>query len=371
MKIVFLTSSLNTGGAERVATTLVNAWSYRGDQVTLVPTFSGGGTPSYSVAGSVELIYLADVVNHHRRRRGKRYFSRIKALRHLILDRNPDVVVSFLPNVNVAALIATSFTHIPCVVGERSDPSMRSNSSILHCACSFLYKVADVVTVQTEAVSESIRHVYSGLLNVVVIPNPVPEELLEWDATSKTSGERKVLISLGRLVPEKQVGQLIEVFSQLAPMFPDWDFDIWGVGPERAALQAQIDTADLGARVRMRGLTETPWEVMSQADTFVMNSRYEGFPNALLEAMAVGLPCVAAACPSGPREISNDGRDALIFEPGDTEGLRLALMRLMADGDLRASLGRQARASVLSRYSIAAVLKRWDEIFAMVRRPRQ
>jgi glycosyltransferase involved in cell wall biosynthesis len=107
---------------------------------------------------------------------------------------------------------------------------------------------------------------------------------------------------------------------------------------------------------------------MAQADAFVMNSRYEGFPNALLEAMAVGLPCVAAACPSGPREISNDGRDALLFEPGDTEGLRQALMHLMSSADFRAALGQQARTSVLGRYSLAAVMKHWDDLIAAVRR---
>lgn len=370
MNIVLLVSSLNSGGAERVATTLCNAWAERGDYVTLVPTFSGGGTPFYPVSEQVELVYLADLVNVGRRTGGKQYVARLGGLRGLVRARKPDVVISFLPNVNIAALAATAFTGVPCVIGERSDPSVQPIGTAWRVACTLFYRFADVVTVQTESVAGSIRRLYGGLRRVVVVPNPVPEPLLRWQAhLTNPLPKRKTLLSLGRLADEKQLDQLIDCFRLLAPLFPDWDFDIWGDGPERAALQAQIDASDLGARVRLRGRSQTPWQVMAQADVFVMNSRYEGFPNALLEAMAVGLPCVAAACPSGPREISNDGRDALLFPPGDVEGLRQALMRLMASAELRASLGQQARASVLARYSMAAVLQRWDDLIATVRRP--
>lgn len=371
MHIVFLVSSLNSGGAERVATTLANAWTARGDRVTLVPTFSGGGTPFYPVSDQVDLVYLSDLINSRRRTTGgKRYLARLMTLRWLVTARKPDVVISFLPNVNIAALAATAFAGVPCVIGERTEPSMLPMGFAWRLACALCYRFADLITVQTDEIAVSIRQVYGGLRKVEVVPNPVPAALLEWEAEADTSRPRRTLLSLGRLAPEKQVGQIIECFKQLAPIFPDWDFDIWGDGPERAALQAQIDASALGARVRLRGRSESPWQVMSQADIFVMNSQFEGFPNALLEAMAVGLPCVAAACPSGPREITNDGRDALIFAPGDTDGLREGLERLMANADLRTSLGRQARASVLARYSLASVLQRWDDLIAAVRMPK-
>src|SRR5689334_6479056 len=105
MKIILLTSSLNAGGAERVATVLCNAWAARGDTVTLIPTFSGGGTSFYEISDEVETIYLADVVRA-RRKTPWTYARRLAALRRLIQERDPDVVVSFLPNVNVAAILS-------------------------------------------------------------------------------------------------------------------------------------------------------------------------------------------------------------------------------------------------------------------------
>src|SRR6478735_11954498 len=104
MKICLLVSSLGNGGAERVAATLCDAWVARGDRVTLIPTFSGGGTPYYPIGDAVELIYLADVVGTRRRNVFTHAFRAI-ALRRLVAERKPDVVVSFLPNVNVAAIL--------------------------------------------------------------------------------------------------------------------------------------------------------------------------------------------------------------------------------------------------------------------------
>lgn len=364
MRIVFLVSSLGTGGAERVATTLCSAWAARGDSVTLVPTFSGGGEPFYALHEKIELIYLAQKVVGAKGG-GKNYLGRLHALRQIIRERNPDVVVSFLPNVNVAALAATAFSGVPCIVCERSDPSIQPIGWLWRAVCRVVYRFANLVTVQTQAVATSIHHVYGGLKRVAVVPNPLPVDLMHWQARGSRT-ERKILLSLGRLVVEKQVGLVIESFAQLAPLFPDWDLHIYGEGPVRDALQGRIDALGLRDRVQLQGRASEPWRVMADADVFVMASRYEGFPNALLEAMGVGLPCVTTDCPSGPREITRDGKDALLVGAADGEGLLAALTRLMGDADLRIALGEQARTSVADRYALNSVLSTWDSLFAQV-----
>lgn len=367
MKIVFLISSLNAGGAERVATTLCNAWVARNDSVTLVPTFSGGGNPFYALDKRVELTYLSSLVPVLAGS-GKRYLARLLALRRLVRECKPDVVISFLPNVNVAALAATAFTGMPCIVCERSDPSQMPIGRLWRVVCNLFYRFADVVAVQTEAVASGIGRVYSGLRRVVIVPNPLPEGLLQMRADSGAVPNRRTLLSLGRLSQEKQVGQIVDVFASLTGDFPEWDLHVHGDGPDREALQVQIDTLGLRERVFLKGQSIEPWQVMAKADAFVMNSRFEGFPNAMLEAMGVGLPCVVADCPSGPRDISADGRDALLFSPGDFQGFRAALAQIMGDSDLRLMLGKQARAAVVERYSLEAVLKTWDGLFAEVRK---
>jgi GalNAc-alpha-(1->4)-GalNAc-alpha-(1->3)-diNAcBac-PP-undecaprenol alpha-1,4-N-acetyl-D-galactosaminyltransferase len=367
LRILFLISSLNSGGAERVATTLCNAWVARHDSVTLVPTFSGGGNPFYALDKRVELTYLSSLVPV-RAGSGKRYLARLLALRRLVRECKPDVVISFLPNVNIAALAATAFTGVPCIVCERSDPSQMPIGRFWRTACNWFYRFADLVAVQTEAVASGIGSVYGGLRRVAIVPNPLPEGLLLMRTDSSATPKRHTLLSLGRLSQEKQVGQIVEVFASLAADFQAWDLHVHGDGPECEAIQAQINALGLHERVLLKGRSNEPWLVMAEADAFVMNSRFEGFPNAMLEAMGVGLPCVVADCPSGPRDISANGRDALLFSPGDVQGFRAALAQIMGDPDLRLRLGKQARASVIERYSLEAVLKTWDGLFTDVRK---
>jgi glycosyltransferase involved in cell wall biosynthesis len=333
-----------------------------------VATFSGGGAPFYQLHQDIDLIYLSErvkVVSGG----GKRYGARLQALRWMLKDKRPDMVISFLPNVNIAALAATAFSGVPCIVCERSDPSILPIGWVWKTACSWFYRYADCVTVQTAAVQASIHHIYGGLKRVAVVPNPLPMDVLGWQARhlEHENTGRKILLSLGRLSEEKQLDQIIEAFSKLAPRFPDWDLAIYGEGPLGIALETQIARLGLAQRAFMRGRTHAPWQVMSEADAFVMASRFEGFPNALLEAMGVGLPCVSTDCPSGPREMSRGGMDALLVGVNDREAMRNALAQLMGDADLRCTLGRTARASVTSRYALKAVLNLWDELFAAVR----
>lgn len=363
MKILLLVSSLDHGGTERVVTSLCNAWVERGDQVTLVPTYSGGGKPFFQVADAAELIYLADVVGV-RKKGVLSYAQRIYALRQLIIDRDPDVIVSFLPNVNLAAILASAFLRIPLIICERSDPTSYPHENVIGTVCKLTYRFADMLTVQTDSVAGKVEGLYPGMRNVRAVPNPLPDSVMSYRHTG--GGERKVLLSLGRLSPEKQVDKLLDAFAEVAPLHPDWDLHIYGDGPQRAALDRQIHRLGLRGRAMLKGATKSPWKVMAGADIFLMTSKYEGFPNSLLEAMGVGLPCISFDCPSGPREISRDGQDAMLVSLDDQAGLVTAMERLMADERLRNDLGRQARESVCNRFSMPEVMQRWDCLFREV-----
>ncbi|WP_235548509.1 glycosyltransferase family 4 protein [Noviherbaspirillum sp. Root189] len=357
-----LTSCLGRGGAERVASILCNAWAERGDEVSLIATFSGGGKAFYDISPSVETIFLADVVGSRQKNIGS-YFHRLLTLRKLIAARKPDVVVSFLPNVNVAAIAATAMLGIPVVVCERSDPSARSPRDFWEMCCKATYRFADMLIVQTENVASKVTGIYPGLRAVRCIPNPLPPTILP---LRKSGGTRKILLSLGRLSPEKQVDQIIDAFAEVAGQASDWDLHIYGDGPEKPALAARIRRLGLQDRAFLKGATKESAKVMAGADAFMMASKYEGFPNALLEAMAAGLPCIAADCESGPREMTRNGKDALLVPVGNRAAMIEALSSLVDNAPLRMSLGGYARQSVLARYSLHSVLSAWDEVFAAV-----
>ncbi|MEI2416957.1 glycosyltransferase family 4 protein [Orrella sp. JC864] len=368
MKILMLVSSMHAGGAERVAATLVNAWAERGDEVTLLPTYSDKGSCFYPVSDDVALVWLADLA----RVRGggpAAAARRLLALRRYIAQARPDVVVSFLTNVNVAAILATRGLGIPVIACERTNPAAGAGvGALLGAARRLAYPLAELVTVQAQATVAPFRQMVPGLRAMAVIPNPLPPELAAAPVAARLPAvdERRRLMAMGRLVPSKQFDLLIDVYAQLAPAHPRWDLCIWGEGPDRDALQARIDGLGLAGRITLAGRTETPWQALAEGDAFVLTSALEGFPNVLLEAMALGLPCAAFDCPSGPREMSRDGQDALLVPNGDRQALRQALERLMGDAALRVALAEQGARSVRERYALPAVLRQWDALFAQV-----
>lgn len=361
MKILFVLSSLHAGGAERVAATLTNAWVGRGDEVTLVATFSGKGTCFYPISEKARIVFLADLVASMKRSFINR-LQRLVALRRLLVSERPHVVVSFLPDVNVASVIASLGLRIPVIVCERTDPIASQKSLCLQLATYFAYRNARMLSVQTQAVAMRMHAAFPLLKQPHVVPNPIPEELRQHQHALPL-GERRRLVAVGRLAEDKQFDLLIEMFSTLAPQWHTWDLVIYGEGKLRQQLESQIQTLGMTGRVTLAGVRKTVWEEMAQSDVFVMTSRLEGFPNVLLEAMALGLPCVVFDCPSGPYEITRNGKDAMLVALNDLQGLAAALTKVMGDAPFRMALGKRARASVVRRFSLSAVLEKWDQLF--------
>ena len=359
-RLLFLVSSMHGGGAERVAATLASAWARRGDEVTLVCCYSGRGRCDQVLDPGVRLVWLAD------RMRGPawlRPLTKLMALRRLAREYRPDRVLSFLTNVNVTALLALRGLGLPIVVGERTDPAHSINlQSSLRQLRRWTYPWARRVAVQTPRSARHLLQVAPGVRRIAVIPNPLPDGLPAVRA-HEPAGPRRTLAALGRFNPVKQFDQLIECFATLTPQCPDWDLCIWGDGAQREACLQRVRALGLESRIRLPGFSRTPWEdLASSAHAFVLNSRVEGFPNALLEAMALGLPCVATDCPSGPAELTLDGQLAELVPLDDGPALAQALLRVMQAGPAeREARGRAAAESVRARYGLDAILRDWDD----------
>lgn len=356
---------MNSGGAERTAANLANAWVERGDAVTLVVTYSGRGKCFYQLSEKVELVYLAEHAGCLGR--GIRaYWARLRTLRRLIRQRNLDVTLSFLTNVNVAALLATRGLNCRVIVSERTFPPLLPVGRIWAFLRRKTYPFADRVVMLT---SEGLDWLHAHIPGArgMVIPNPVPFPLSVSEPQLLPEkfvlSERRLLLAVGRLDAGKQFDHLLEAFATLVPRYPQWDLVILGDGPERKVLEVQVERLGLTGNTRLPGSAGNIGNWYSRADLYVMSSRFEGFPNTLAEAMAHGCAAVSYDCDTGPRDIIRHEQDGLLVTPvGDVSALAQALDRLMGDDDLRQSMAARAL-DVRERYSMSSTLARWDALF--------
>ena len=354
---------MNSGGAERVAAELANAWAQRGDQVCLVPTHLASTQSFYPLDEQVHFKPLSAFMPACAK--GLTLVRKWQAIQQVHQQFKPDVVVSFLTNVNVNVLWALKKYATPVVVCERTNPVVsQSAGRVLQFLRRHTYKWAQAVVMQTAEAAHAFAQREPALGRLEVIPNPLASALAQQPAAAHVAEETAPMVmAMGRLVPVKQFEVLIRAFALIAAEFPQWKMRIYGQGPERESLQQQITQAGLSARIQLAGQTHTPWEHLRQAQLFVLSSAYEGFPNALLEAMGLGLPCISTDCPSGPRELSQQGQDALLVPVGDELALSQTLAQLMQDKTRRLELAQQAYASVRKRYAMPQILAQWDHLF--------
>jgi glycosyltransferase involved in cell wall biosynthesis len=366
-RIVIVVSSIATGGAERVAATLANAWVERGCDVWLVATYLGPRVVSYPLHPNVSVRFLSETTFRSRQPRSPRVLKKTRALRGILLTIRPDVVISFLTNVNVLTIIARASSGIPLIISERTDPLHDPELPLtLRLARAVSYRFADALVVQTAAAARRYGAQLRGVARMTVIHNPLPAELAAAATRARQDGAGGCMIAMGRLTAEKGYPKLIQAFADALGDDPAWQLRIWGDGPLRDEVQGVVDRLQLADRVKLCGLSKQPWTELAAAQIFALSSAYEGFPNAMLEAMALGLPCVAFDCPSGARELADGGRAARLVPCGDVAALAAALQELARDRDLRSTLGARAASFVRSQFAQASVMADWDALIEEV-----
>jgi glycosyltransferase involved in cell wall biosynthesis len=361
---------MGPGGAERVAATLSDAWVRRGDRVTLVATCSKPGRSFYPLDPAVRFVSLA-AQPEVRGWRPLRAVRRFVSLRRLLQSERPDVVVSFLTNVNVKAVLASIGLRLPVVVSEHTYPPAHREKRLLELLRRVVYPQASCVTMLTGEGLTWARRTFPRT-PAAVVPNPVvypmreSEPVLEVDRIVPSTG--RFVLSAGRFDAGKQFDHLIDAFARVAPACPEWRLVVLGDGPERGRLETIVRRHGLAGRVLMPGRAGNMADWYRRASLFAMTSRYEGFPMALAEALAHGCPSVSYDCDTGPRDLIEHGVNGLLVPPREgVDGIARAIGALIDDLPRREAMSARADAC-RSRYSIDAVLARWDEVLVTAAR---
>ena len=356
LRITLFSPALAAGGAERVLSLLANALAAEGHAISLI-TLSSSATDFFSINPAIHRVGLAaQSVSGGLLDALRNNIGRVRQLRAALRDARPEALIAFCDQANVLALLASR--GLPCrvIVSERTDPSRHEIGHFWSWLRRLAYPWADAVVVQTEAVAAWIRQKIPRA-RVTVIPNPVlPPSVTK--ATDAPSSGSPVIIGMGRLSHEKGFDRLLMAFAAVSPAFPEWRLHLLGDGPLREPLQTEAKRLGIAARMSFLGNVADPVGHLATADLFVLPSRYEGFPNALLEAMAVGLPVLAFDCPSGPAVIISPGVDGVLIPADDVPVLQEQMARLMADAAERRRLG-QAAIEVRDRFGMPALLQQW------------
>lgn len=363
MHLALIISSLQTGGAERVLSELANAWVSKGYEVSLITLAGSNNETIYPLDPQIHLVHLNQIAgdNIPLLLRLKTIGKRILKLRKALKSIRPDVIISFIDVMNVTTLLAVRMLGIPVIVTERTHPSYHQLPKFYKILRRWTYPWADKVVSQTASASDYFSELPKH--KKAIIPNGVKKPSVQKNETDILKPVHYI-VSVGRLCPYKGFQILIQAFRDILPQNPNLNLTIYGDGGMRDNLEMLIQELNLTACVFLPGTVQDIETALYNSDLFVFPSFYEGFPNALCEAMAVGLPVIASNC-SGSVEIVRDGIDGRLFGVGDVPQLTRLLQELIDDSAQRVKLSKGA-CHVVDRYNQASILEKWDTVLAEV-----
>jgi glycosyltransferase involved in cell wall biosynthesis len=227
----------------------------------------------------------------------------------------------------------------------------------------WLYKYADLVTANSRGALKAMQ-AYVDTEKLAFVPNPLVRLEPTADGPDRLSLTPPFVLTVGRLHAQKAHDVLLEAFARLPAELADWRLAMIGRGEQEDALRAQATAMGIAARVDWHGQVADPFLFYRAAKIFVLASRYEGTPNALLEAMSCALPVIVSDASPGPLELVSDGETGLVVPVNDAGALARAIGRLATDAALRRRLGEAARQRV-AEYELPNALALWERTIGL------
>ena len=338
--VMLYLNSLHKGGAERVFAQLAGRFAEDGYRTILVTSYTDQGREEYPLSDRVERVNMEPVRPREVRlqeNRIKRNLSRIARLRGLCRQYKPALLITCMQEPNFRGMLATMGLKTKNLVSVCSAPEMEYPGRLGRFVGKVLMPMAEGCVFQTEEEKRWFPEKLQKKSRIIM--NQVSERFFD----TAPSGERHDIVNVGRLNEAKNQSLLIRAFARIAGETED-NLRIYGAGELEEELRALIDSLNMEGRVRLMGLSADVPNAIKNARVFAFSSNYEGLPNALLEAMALGLPCVSTNCRGGgPAMVMQDGVNGLLVPPGDEEALAAAILRLLKNPAEAESLGAAAR----------------------------
>ena len=337
MKVTFFVSSLSGGGAERVVANLANFLTDKGIEVDVITVTD---EVTYQISDKVRHLPLS------RKSKLPHFFTnliRLYRLNRYLRKQKVDLYIPFLPFHAALLMRQRRIFKAPVAIAERGDPyNYWGKSEKKLRQFQKLYSRADGYFFQTDDAREYYRSQGIDVTNSQVIPNAINPLFLSSPKKDYTV-DNKLVVGIGRFSKQKNFHSLIKAFAKVHESFPEHRLVIYGDGPLRPEYQQLIESLGLQKVVDLPGyINDIPSKIIN-ASVFALSSDYEGMPNALAEAMALGVPCVSTDCPvGGPKFLIKDGENGLLVPVNDPDALAAAINKLLSNLALAESIGRQA-----------------------------
>lgn len=353
-KVTFFITGMNLGGAERVMATLANRFVLAGYQVNLVTLKKAKS--KYQLDDEINFIG-GDLVNESTLRgKLKNIIKSLFIFREHIKKENPDVVISFLTNSNLVAVIAKKLFRLKCkiIISERADP--RERSKLLQMICCHIYAKADLLICQSEVIK---KYFYDRNTNtkIDVIENPINTNAVY---TGHRSNHSNKIMCVGRLDPQKNFEMVLRALKLVTETHPNYELEIFGEGPSRNSLQLLAHELNLTQNVVFKGAVTNVFSKEGNVDLFVMSSNYEGFPNALVEAMASGIPVISTRFPTGVAEtLISEGENGYLVNLNDHVALADKMVKILENSALREKMSENNK-KILTKLNLDSIFLSWE-----------
>ncbi len=309
-KIVYVIGHIGNGGAERVISILANASI--AEENIIITLFSN--KQDYHLNSNVRVIYI-DVTSI--KNPAWRCVKRVLLLRKAFREISPDIIVSFLAIINMYTVLANLFTKQKVILSERNDPKHEPNSKVLRCLRNRLYKLRkeNYFVFQTQYALECFNKKVAKKSRIIY--NPIKSELPKRDEKNT----EHIICTVARLEEDKNLQLLIRAFS-IVSKSTDYILQIFGIGPQKDELLELCNELNITSKVYFMGFKKNVHEYIKKADMFVLPSNYEGISNAMIEALAIGIPTISTDSPAyGAREFIDSGYNGFLIECNSLEQL--------------------------------------------------
>ncbi len=355
-KIAFVIHSLEQGGAERVVSTLANSFSekYPVTIICLVRT-----KVFYPLDARIKLRSCKDSTPSSNPLVAIR--NNIKTIRlvtRILKEEEINVVIGFTTSANVISILSAKLAGTSAIISERNNAKINPPNLLWRSLRNITYRFSDYLVVQTLGNKEFYRRIIKED-KIEVIQNPMSGSIASRDPHKKGKHMPLEIITVARLNPNKAHHIILLALSQLQEF--DWTYTIIGDGCTKQELIAMSKSLGIEGRVHFTGMVKNVGDFYNKADIFVFTSRSEGFPNALMEAYYMGIPCISTDCDYGPSDIITNGLDGFLIPVDDEKELRAKLEVLMTDPNLRKKFAENALATS-SRFNIQDITSQWNDI---------